>query len=185
MPKLSRYLGSRNETNVSLIDRNVPESGHGVPAIQSRKEIPRSEQEDREVRGRVDEDSRLADVLRKRVKDYGERQYRWDDGTMRSSRPPRNPYAVASRQSWRSLVRYCREHGGDREFEKKKESLRYGLSVSYGDHVEHLRGLGLAPETDDAGHFIDFDSNKTNPLQDKDHAFNSFYHSEAKYLFDM
>lgn len=44
MPKLSRYLGSRNETNVSLIDRNVPESGHGVPAIQSRKEIPRSEQ---------------------------------------------------------------------------------------------------------------------------------------------
>lgn len=157
----------------------------------------------------MDDDSRLADVLRKRydesdscqkhmltnvtyvsnglhrVKEYGERQYRWDDGTMRSSRPPRNPYAVASRQSWRSLVRYCREHGGDREFEKKKASLRYGLSVSYGDHVEHLRGLGLAPEIDDAGHFIDFDSNKTNPLQDKDHAFNSFYHNEAKYLFDM
>lgn len=44
MPKLSRYLGSRNETNVSLIDRNVAESGHGVRAIQSRKEIPRSEQ---------------------------------------------------------------------------------------------------------------------------------------------
>ncbi len=44
MPKLSRYLGSRNEANALLVDRKLAQRDHGVPATQTRDEIHRSGQ---------------------------------------------------------------------------------------------------------------------------------------------
>lgn len=126
--------------------------------------------------------SRLVNVMARRVQEYGARQYRWPDGTMQASKPPRNPYAVSSRKSWSALVRHCREHGGDMEFSASHRSMRYGIQVAYGDHVEYLAALGLSPEIDEQEKFLAFDQEKTHPLKDPQHAFNSFYSEEAKRL---
>lgn len=122
-------------------------------------------------------------MMKRRVQEYGERQYRWSDGTMRTSKPPRNPYAVSTRKSWSPLVLHCREHGGDREFTASHVSMRYGIKVTYTDHVEYLASLGLSPEVDEDGNFLEYDPDKTHPLKDPQHSFNSFYSEEAKNLF--
>lgn len=127
--------------------------------------------------------SRLVSVMTRRVQECGERQYRWSDGTLRSTKPPRNPYAVSSRKSWSALVRYCREHGGDVEYAASQRSMRYGIEVQYKDHVEYLAALGLSPEVDEQDNYLDFDKDKTHPLKDPQHAFNSYYAEEAKRLF--
>lgn len=122
-------------------------------------------------------------MMARREQEYGERQYRWSDGTLRSAKPPRNPYAVSSRKSWSDLVQHCREQGGDGEFNASKRSLRYGIRVPYEDHVEYLEALGLSPEVDERGSYLEFDEKQTHPLKDPQHAFNSFYAEEAKRLF--
>jgi len=121
--------------------------------------------------------------MARRVQEYGERRYRWSDGTIRSSKPPRNPYAVSSRKSWSALVRHCREHGGDGEYTASQRSMRYGIQVPYEDHVEYLAALGLSPEVDEQDRFLEFDEEKVHPLKDPQHAFNSFYAEEANRLF--
>ena len=90
---------------------------------------------------------------------------------------------MSTRKSWGPLVRYCREHGGDREFARSRRSARYGIDVSYEDHLECLQGLDLSPEVDRNGNFVEFDPNKLHPLKDPEHAFNTYYSKEAKNLF--
>ena len=114
-----------------------------------------------------------------RNSDHGERQYRWADGSLRSEKPPRNPFAVSSRRSWAPLVRYCRENGGDREYENSGVSLRFGLNVEYSKHMDYLSVLGLEPEQDKDGEFKGFVAGQANPLNDELHAFNSYYKDES------
>ena len=115
-----------------------------------------------------------------RQKDFGERQYRWSDGSLRSTRPPRNPYAVSSRRSWRSLVQYCRMQGGDPEYQKTGASQRYAIKVPFQMHEELLASIGLESEMDAEKEFKGHDENRDKPLEDSSHAFNTYYKEESE-----
>lgn len=118
-----------------------------------------------------------------RISEHGPRRYRWPDGSLQETKPPPNPYAVANRRKWAQLVEHCRTHGGDRTFEKTGRSLRHGLNVSRQQHVAFLKEAGLEPETDAQGQYIGFDPEKTKPLKDPAHPFNSFYKEAAEEIF--
>jgi len=73
--------------------------------------------------------------------------------------------------------------GGDRAFETTGSSMRYGINVTHQQHSAHLALAGLQPETDGQGGYIGYDSTKIEPLQDPEHAFNSFYKAGADAVF--
>jgi hypothetical protein len=61
------------------------------------------------------------------------------------------PYSQARRRQWAPLVQHCREHGGDRTFERQGHSLRYGLGVGHQQHEAYLQRVGLEAETTASG----------------------------------
>jgi hypothetical protein len=78
---------------------------------------------------------------------------------------------VAKRRQWADLVRYARTTGGDKEC-TEGTSFRYGVGVSYAEHEAYLKSIGLEMETDAAGNWFGFDTSKTDPLADPEHALN-------------
>lgn len=126
---------------------------------------------------------KFQNLYEKRVQEHGPRRFRWPDGSLRSERPPANPFAVANRKKYAPLVAHCRRKGGDRNFETTGCSWRYGIGVSHKDHVNYLKLADLEPEVDESGEWLGFDPNKTDPLKDPAHALNSFYKEGAEEVF--
>lgn len=121
------------------------------------------------------------DILR--VREHGRREYRWPDGVLRPEKPPANPYTVANRRRWKGLVDHCRTHGGDRTYNSTGQSLRYNINVPWEQHRDYLDHASLQPETDQTGNYNGFDAQKTDPLKDPQHPFNSFYKDAAAAIF--
>jgi hypothetical protein len=103
-----------------------------------------------------------------------ERLYRQPDGTLSQTRPPRNPYAVASRKDWADLVQYARLNDGDEECTSTGVSFRYGVGVTWPEHATYLKKIGLEPETNPDGSHVAYDAGKVNPLNDPDHPFHAY-----------
>lgn len=103
-----------------------------------------------------------------------ERLYRHPDGTLSQTRPPRNPYAVASRKDWADLVQYARLNDGDEECTSTGVSFRYGVGVTWPEHATYLKKIGLEPETNPDGSHVAYDAGKVNPLNDPDHPFHAY-----------
>ena len=119
-----------------------------------------------------------------RSREHGPRRFRWPDGTLRDEKPPPNPYTAANRRKWASLVEHCRKNGGDRGFETTGQSLRYGLNVPAPQHSAYLQQAQLEAEANEKGDYVGFDPSKINPLDDPQHALNSFYREGAAAVFD-
>jgi hypothetical protein len=68
------------------------------------------------------------------------------------------------------LVHYARTHGGDAECTAGR-SFRYGVGVSYAQHVAYLESIGLEPERDQNGNWFGYDPTKEDPLDDEEHPF--------------
>jgi hypothetical protein len=62
---------------------------------------------------------------------------------------------------------------------------RYGgEGMGYDEHVACLKSLGdMSPEIDEDGGFLGFDAERTRPLADSGHAFNSYFKEEAAAVF--
>ena len=76
----------------------------------------------------------------------------------------------ANRRAWADLVHYARVNGGDEECTAGR-SFRYGVGVSYAQHVAYLKSLGLEPERDQSGAWFGYDPSKEDPLADEAHPF--------------
>jgi hypothetical protein len=129
------------------------------------------------------------------------RLYRQPDGSLGATKPPPDPYTVvrsalvslrpsqsaeqralrcvashriaslqAARRAWADLVRYAQVHGGDTEATAGR-SYRYGVGVSYAEHVAYLRSIGIEPERTADGAWIGYDPTKEDPLAAEDHPF--------------
>ncbi|PRW58699.1 hypothetical protein C2E21_2783 [Chlorella sorokiniana] len=127
--------------------------------------------------------AKLAADYSKRLREHGPRTFRWPDGSLRPDRPPPNPYAVANRQQWAPLVQHCRTHGGDRAYERTGASLRHGLGVPYEQHEASMDSIGLQPETTAGGDWVGEVPSLEPPLQDPQHAFNTYYKEAAEAVF--
>ena len=191
MPKLSKYIGSSAETRpageeVSLIYREdvAPNDILSGPsaATQLSSSGSRPHPDPRPVESR----DRLQTSWERRAQAYGPRQYRQPDGSVSVSRPPRNPYAVASRASWRELVRYCRQETTTSPAMLAVQQLRYGDGGgSYDEHVAYLKTLGgMSSEIDEDGGLVGYDEARTRPLEDEGHAFRSYYRAESAAVFE-
>ena len=208
MPKLSRYIhadkSSGVEKGVSLVfhEKLRPDeflagpsaatlkSSHGASMgqISPAGGDPIESTDARSVRpseGGAGRRDRLQTVWERRSQTYGPRQYRQSDGSMSATRPPRNPYAVASRSSWNDLVRYCRQESSGSQATAAIQRVRYGGDdVSYGEHAAFLKSLGdMSPELGDDGGFVGFEEGRTRPLDDGEHAFNSYFARQAEEVF--
>ena len=129
---------------------------------------------------------RLQAAWERRAASYGPRQYRQPDGSISTSRPARNPYAVASRSSWSDLVRFCRQEtsGNASAAMLAAQRSRYGVGVSFGEHVAYLKTLGdMSPEIGEDGGFVGYDASRRRPLEDEGHAFNSYFKTESEDVF--
>jgi hypothetical protein len=126
---------------------------------------------------------RFQEAYAKRIREHGERRFRWPDGSLRAERPPANPLAAANRTKWAALVAHCRTHGGDREHELTGKSWRYGIGISREEHARFLRGADLEPEFDEDGRCRGCDAEITDALGDPLHALNSYYKAGAEEVF--
>jgi hypothetical protein len=72
----------------------------------------------------------------------GKREYRQPDGSLSAVRPPRNPYTVATRKAWASLVAEAARQT-DVELTTTGKSYRLGIGVSWTDHKKYLAQLGI------------------------------------------
>ena len=118
-----------------------------------------------------------------RLREHGPRRFRWPDGTLQESKPPPSPYAAANRRKWADIVHHCRTHGGDRVYDSTGQSLRYGINVPSQQHLAYLEQADLQPETDEAGGYRGYDPNRTDPLEDPEHALKSYYKERADVVF--
>ena len=78
--------------------------------------------------------------------------------------------AQANRRAWADLVHYARVNGGDEECTAGR-SFRFGVGVSYAQHVAYLASIGLEPERDQNGNWFGYDPTKGDPLDDESHPF--------------
>ncbi|GMH36757.1 hypothetical protein BSKO_04630 [Bryopsis sp. KO-2023] len=166
MPKLSDYH-SRTAPTV----QQTPPPSTGEAATTGR----RSDAFNKAV-------SKLDKDYKRRCQELGPRLFRQADGSLQPKKPPPNPYAVGNRRSWDALVKFCRETGGLAEFEKTGKSYRHGNNTSFDEHQEFLSAIGLEPEVDSDGSWMDFDPEMVDPMTDPQHPFNSFFKTEAQLI---
>ena len=82
-----------------------------------------------------------------------------------------------------------REHGPrrfrwpDGTLQESKPPLRYGINVPSQQHLAYLEQADLQPETDEAGGYRGYDPNRTDPLEDPEHALKSYYKERADVVF--
>lgn len=196
MPKLSRYINSERTSSVEgsarlvFNERSVrPEEYLAGPSAATLKKSPAPVVEAAGAstipEGTAGRRDRLQTAWERRVQTYGPRQYRHEDGSVSTTRPQRNPYAVASRSSWSDLVRYCRQETSTSPAMAAIQQVRYGGGAAdYSEHAAYLKTLGdMSPELGEDGAFLGFDELRRRPLEDGEHAFNSYFADKAEEVF--
>lgn len=198
MPKLSRYINSERTPAVNDGARLVfnekvrPEEYLAGPSAATLKRSSAPVAGDagavgdsQTSEGSAGRRDRLQTAWERRSQTYGPRRYRHEDGSVSATRPPRNPYAVASRSSWNDLVRYCRQETSTSPAMAATQQMRYGGGAAhYSEHVAYLKSLGdMSPELGEDGGFLGFDEVRRQPLEDGEHAFNSYFADKAKEVF--
>ncbi len=195
MPKLSRYINAEGtpaeDGGARLVfNENVrPEEYLAGPSAATLKKSSASVAGPAGAsptsKGTTERRDRLQTAWERRSQTYGPRRYRHEDGSVSASRPPRNPYAVASRSSWNDLVRYCRQETSTSPAMAAAQQIRYGGGTgNYSEHVAYLKTLGdMSPELGEDGGFLGFDEVRRRPLEDGEHAFNSYFADKAGEVF--
>ncbi len=204
MPKLSRYINAERTSAVDEGARLVfnekvrPEvylAGPSAATLKKSSALVAGPTGDSGGSGAVGDSQtssgtgvrrdRLQTAWERRSQTHGPRRFRHEDGSVSATRPPRNPYAVASRNNWNDLVWYCRRETSTSPAMAANQQMRYGGGAAdYNEHVAYLKTLGgMSPELGEDGGFLGFDEGRRRPLDDGEHAFNSYFADKAAEVF--